>query len=454
MSSNPAAERRPGLRDRASGQIVAAVAIVVAATAVRKLMFPWESDDYRYFLHPWYTHIADHGGFRALSDIGFSDYNVPYLYVLAALSHLPVQDLAGIKAVSTLFDLLTAYFAHRIVALRHPEGSWRPHMAGAVVLFLPTVMANSGWWGQADSVYSSFVVGALWFVLCRRPWWACTFFGIALAFKLQTVFVFPFLLVLLLTRRVPWRALLAVPAVYLLLDVPALLVGADLGQLLTVYSRQTGTYQTLSMNAPSVYLLFQPGDHADGVRRAGILLTGAVVLALVAWVVLRPAGRGPLRPGGWTRELTDTQIVLLATTSVVLVPFLLPSMHERYFFLADVLSVVAAFYLPGRLWYLPVLVQLASAGTYLQYLAHDAARYTKVELFGALMALAAVAAVRATAQEFRRTPGGQDGTAGTDGTTGAHGRAGADGTTGADGTAAGPVHGAAPEGRVPAVERG
>ena len=45
------------------------------------------------------------------------------------------------------------------------------------------------------------------------------------------------------------------------------------------------------------------------------------------------------------------------------------------------------FHLPGRLWYLPVLVQLASARTYLQYLAHDAARYTKVELFGALMAL-------------------------------------------------------------------
>ncbi|GGV25835.1 hypothetical protein GCM10010495_47050 [Kitasatospora herbaricolor] len=451
MSSNPAAERRPGLRDRASGQIVAAVAIVAASMAVRGLMFPWESDDYRYFLHPWFSHIADHGGFQALSDIGFSDYNVPYLYVLAALSHLPVQDLAGIKAVSTLFDLLTAYFAYRIVALRHREGSWRPLLAGAVVLFLPTVTANSGWWGQADSVYSSFVVGALWFVLRHRPWWACTFFGIALAFKLQTVFVFPFLLVLLLTRRVPWRALLAVPAVYLLLDVPALLVGADLGQLLTVYSRQTGTYQSLSMNAPSVYLLFQPGDHADAVRRAGILLTGAVVLALVAWVVLRPAGRGPLRPGGWTRDLTDTQIVLLATTSVILVPFLLPSMHERYFFLADVLSVVAAFQLPGRLWYLPVLVQLASAGTYLQYLAHDAARYTKVELFGALMALAMVAVVRATAQEFRRTPD-RSGAGGPGGAGAPEGAAAAYGTTAADGTTAGPGRGA-PEGRSLAVER-
>ncbi|MFC9326969.1 glycosyltransferase 87 family protein [Kitasatospora sp. NPDC057015] len=446
MSSIPAAEQRPGPRGRTTGQTVAAVAVVTAAMAVRKLMFAWESDDYRYFLHPWYTHIADHGGFRALSDIGFSDYNVPYLYVLAALSHLPVQDLAGIKTVSTLFDLLTAFFAYRIVALRHPGGSWRPPLAGAVVLFLPTVVANSGWWGQADSVYSSFALGGVYLVLRHRPWWACAFLGVALAFKLQTVFVFPFLLVLLLTRRVPWRALLAVPAVYLLLDVPALLLGADPGQLLSVYSRQTGTYQTLSMNAPTVYLLFQPGDHADGVRRAGILVTGAVVLALVAWVVLRRAGRGPLRPGGWARELTDTQIVLLATTSVILVPFLLPSMHERYFFLADVLSVVAAFYLPGRLWYLPVLVQLASAGTYLQYLAHDAAQYTKVELFGALMALAMVAAVRATALEFRRTPGG-DGTRGGDGARGAE--APADGPAAA--VPAGPT-GPAPEGRVLAHE--
>ena len=401
MSRVTAAEQRPVLRWRPSGAVVAAVAAVVPALGLRRLMFPAESDDYRYFLHPWYEFIAGHGGFHALEDTGFADYNVPYLYVLAALSHLPVQDLAGIKTVSTMFDLLAAYITFLIVDLRRPGRSWRPYAAGAVVLFLPTVAANSGWWGQADSVYATFVLAGVHAVLRHRPWWACTLLGIALAFKLQAVFVFPFLLVMLLTRRVPWRSLLAVPAVYLLLDVPALLVGADPGRLLTVYARQTGTYPALSMNAPSVYEFFQVGDYTDAVRTAGVLVTGLVVVALVALVVLRRTGRGPLQAGGWRRELTDTQIVLLATCSVVLVPFLLPSMHDRYFYLADVLSVIAAFYVPGRLWYLPVLVQVSSFGAYLHYLAPAVGNYLTMGFLAALMALALGCVLRAALREFQ-----------------------------------------------------
>jgi uncharacterized membrane protein len=67
-------------------------------------------------------------------------------------------------------------------------------------------------------------------------------------------------------------------------------------------------------------------------------------------------------------QLTPTRIVLAATVSVLLVPFFLPAMHERYFFLADAMTVVAAFYLPRRLWALPVLEQFASFCAYLPFL--------------------------------------------------------------------------------------
>jgi hypothetical protein len=42
-------------------------------------------------------------------------------------------------------------------------------------------------------------------------------------------------------------------------------------------------------------------------------------------------------------------------------------MHERYFYLADVLSVVLAFYRP-RLWYLPLIVQASSFLSYVPFL--------------------------------------------------------------------------------------
>jgi hypothetical protein len=53
---------------------------------------------------------------------------------------------------------------------------------------------------------------------------------------------------------------------------------------------------------------------------------------------------------------------------VVLVPYLLPAMHERYFYLADTLTVLSAFYLPRRLWYLPIIEQFASLFSYLPFL--------------------------------------------------------------------------------------
>jgi len=64
-----------------------------------------------------------------------------------------------------------------------------------------------------------------------------------------------------------------------------------------------------------------------------------------------------------------SRVVLLGTVLVILVPYFLPAMHERYFFLADVLSVVAAFYVPRRLWPVPLLVQFASAFSYVPFLA-------------------------------------------------------------------------------------
>jgi hypothetical protein len=67
-------------------------------------------------------------------------------------------------------------------------------------------------------------------------------------------------------------------------------------------------------------------------------------------------------------ELTATRIVLAAMLSVLVVPYLLPGMHERYFYLADALTVIAAFYVPWRLMLLPVLEQFASAFSYAPFL--------------------------------------------------------------------------------------
>ncbi|MFF0159040.1 glycosyltransferase 87 family protein [Streptomyces sp. NPDC005263] len=379
---------------------------VMTALSVRAFLMPGESLDYLTFLGPWYRHIASHGGFHALADPGFSDYNVPYLYLLSALTYLPLPALAGIKWISILFDLALAYYVFRIVSRLRPTQPWAAFGAAAVVLFLPTVVTNSGWWGQCDVLYTAFLVGGIHYVLSHRPWWACTFFGIALAFKFQAVFLFPFLLVLVLVGRVPWRSLLAVPAAYLVLDVPALMLGADPWRLLTVYARQTDTYRLLSVNAPSVYeFVSAPGD-TSVVRGVGVVIAGTLVSLLTGLTVwsLRRGRRDVPDSGPGVPGLTDTRIVLLAACSSIVVPFLLPSMHERYFYVADVLTVLAAFALPRQLWYVPVLVQIASFGSYLKCNSADLAPYLSMPAHSALMLLALVALVRTTGHELLRGP--------------------------------------------------
>ena len=340
---------------RSVGWKIGVVAVVViAAAALRMAFLNYETGDARIFLS-WYEHIASGGGFAALKDISFANYNVTYLYLLAALSYLPVTPLIGIKVLSAAFDFLLGYYVYRLVALRYP-GKWWPVLAGAITLFLPTVVVNASMWGQADAMYAAFAVGGVYFILRRRPWLACVFIGIAFALKLQTVFLFPLLLLLVLRKGMPWKSLLAIPLVYVVLDIPALIIGTSPAQLIEVYASQTSTFDLLTLNAPNVYQYLGTSVTSSALRIAGILVTGFLVLALVVAV--------------WWRgvQLTATRIVLAATVSVLLVPYFLPAMHERYFFLADALTVVAAFYLPRKLWALPVLEQFASFFAYLPFL--------------------------------------------------------------------------------------
>ncbi|MFD1045624.1 glycosyltransferase 87 family protein, partial [Kibdelosporangium lantanae] len=337
-------------KSRGIPAVVAAVVIVVAVV-VRVSLYDFESGDYRAFFAQWYTFIKSNGGFSALR-YQFADYNVPYLYLIALLTYLPVPVLAGVKTISVLGDLLLAFYVFRLVALRYPRG-WTPFAAAAVVALLPTVVMNSSMWGQCDSIYSAFAVGGLYYAVRSRPWLACVFFGLALAFKLQAIFLLPVLAVLVLRRKVPWPALLAIPAVVLAMDVPALLVGADPGDLLSVYTNQVGEYSQLTLNAANVYQLF---SFDTSVRTLGVFVTGVLVIGLIAYPVFRNV------------RLTVFHAVLLGAVFAVLVPYFLPAMHERYFYLADALSVVVAFYRPRTLGPVPVLVQFASAFSYAPFL--------------------------------------------------------------------------------------
>ena len=87
----------------------------------------------------------------------------------------------------------------------------------------------------------------------------------------------------------------------------------------------------------------------------GMLFTISI-LALV-WVLLSRSKRSG----------SPSILSLLALASVITTPFLLPKMHDRYFFPADIFALVVAFTFPRFFW-IAITTQIASLASYAPFL--------------------------------------------------------------------------------------
>ena len=88
------------------------------AVALRVSLYRIETGDYTVFLSQWYDFIGTHGGFAALK-YNFSNYNPPYLYLLALTTYLPIPKLVAIKTLSIVFDGVLGIFTYLILSLRY-----------------------------------------------------------------------------------------------------------------------------------------------------------------------------------------------------------------------------------------------------------------------------------------------------------------------------------------------
>lgn len=335
-------------------EILLVGALIALAVAARWAGWRETTGDMNIFVH-WYHTLRGAGRIRGLgTEIG--NYNAPFMYLMSVVGFLPGPLILKIKAVFVVADVVLAFFTYRIVALQRPS-SRVPIASALVVVLLPTVVLNASFLGQIDAMWAAPALGGVYYLLRGKPWWGVALCGVSLAIKPQGVFIFPLLLLLALAGRIPWRTLLAAPVAYLLLDVPALILGRNPIELLTVYGlgRQGRIVERLTYDAPSVWAFIPAVRRLDALRTLGTILAVAVIIGVIYVLIVRML------------ELTRERIVTAAALFAILVPFLLPGMHERYFFLADVMTVVLAVYRP-RLWFVPLLVQASSLLSYLPYL--------------------------------------------------------------------------------------
>jgi Gpi18-like mannosyltransferase len=135
--------------------------------------------------------------------------------------------------------------------------------------------------------------------------------------------------------------------------LPAWSAGRPLIELLMTYPEQAGIFPALTLNAPNLYQWLP--DNPGSFEKPGLLLA-----ALLAGLLCLASWRS-------TVSLDEDAIVKLSLVSVLLLPFTLPHMHERYFFAADVISIIYAFYTPKR-FFIPLIVTTASLFSYSPFL--------------------------------------------------------------------------------------
>jgi Gpi18-like mannosyltransferase len=352
------------------------VCLLAAAFAARYVGRSEMTRDMQIFFK-WHDQLQQAGGWRGLGE-AIGNYNAPYMYLLWFASVLPVPLLIGIKLVYAVFDLLLAFFTFRLVEMR--RGRRAGIAAAFIVILLPTVVINASVWGQIDSIWASFAVGGVWMLARGRGWWGVVLCTLSLAFKPHGIFIFALVALLVLAGRLRARTLLAVPGVWLVLSLPALLLGRSPGELFTIYSldRQARIIDELTDRAPSIFAFLEGTRRLDTARQLGYLLTAALVLGIFLVVIARRV------------RLDETRVVTLAALFAILIPFGLPGMHERYFYLADVLTVALVFYVP-RLWFVPLLVQAASLGAYTYFLFGQTGQQLDLQVLAALMLAALIA---------------------------------------------------------------
>lgn len=317
------------------------------------------SNDAYWCLLPWYDVIKENGGIYALgSQVG--DYNMLYQFIIAVFTYLPIEPLSAYKLLSCIFDyLLAAAMGYFVYFFSEKDRILKGTMAYMLVLMSPIVFLNSSYWGQCDAIYTFFCVASL-LVFCKEKY-PLTFvlYGVAFAFKLQAVFLLPFFLFAYFVKK-KFRVLYfgLIPVMMVILSIPGLIMGRSIAEVFTIYLNQTGSYKSITMNYPTFWNLLQSAN-MDAfyiyMKKPAIALTVVVIaLLMVAWIVKKV-------------PMTTRNMIYMAFLLAYTCVLILPSMHERYGYLYEILAILVAFL---QIRTLPCLVgmYLASFAIYGKYL--------------------------------------------------------------------------------------
>ncbi|MCZ9992251.1 hypothetical protein [Brachyspira hyodysenteriae] len=361
------------------------ITVILLSLIIRLYFVPWRSSDYYNDLKDWFIHFQENGfsGFKNIYDI--SNYPSLYMIIMALTSLLPqfsieqYPDLSiifYIKLPSIINDFFTAFIVSKIIK-EYTNKDYLSYISFVCVLFSPLVLFNGALIGQIDGLYSSFAVFSLYFFYKKDYIKAFLMFGVSIAIKTNAIFIFPLIILLYIKERFHFKYFFLTFIPHIVATLIATMFGANFIKALTILGGQR--YQNLSNGAPSLPdLIFRETSFEQFYKwmfMTFFIILAIILCAIFLYIFIKQKNKLNL----------DT-FILWALVISFSIPFILPSMHERFYYISEILALIYAFMKP-KYAYITILLYFATFSRYIysSYLPEFTASVLMLTVFILLM---------------------------------------------------------------------
>lgn len=327
---------------------------------IRVLLRNYVSPDAQIFLLPWYEEIKNNGRLNGLG-IQVGNYNLLYQFFIAIFTYLPINPLYSYKIFSCIFDIAVALLGAAWVRNICKADALKIFFAFSLIFLSPIVILNSSLWAQCDSIYCFFCMLTLYLLFQKKYWRAMFFYGAAFSFKLQAIFILPFILLFYIKEK-DFSIKYFVGSIITVvgLSLPGLMNGRSVLDILKVYTGQvTLAPDVIFYNYPGFCNLFVNGDSLPDNRlyiKSLCLILAICIIGIICVFVIQKKII--------FEEYSFLYIAFLLTFATV---FFLPAMHERYGYIYEVLSILILIY-DAKTIFLSTILHICTILSYCNYL--------------------------------------------------------------------------------------
>ena len=317
-----------------------ALSLFALSYILRILVVDVINGDYKFCLSKW---VAE---YRSLSikdcfvkQVG--NYAPFYNYFLILFSRLPIYDLYLIKTLSFYFEVVTAIIVMKLIAKAKQTQSNPLYLAITLLLLIP--LLNSSQWGQCDTIYTFFAVAGIYFAVNRKSILCFVMMGLSLSFKLQSILIYPVVLILLLCKNsngekyLSWKDIWYTPLVFVLINIIPAFFGGSIFKVIYVYLDQVlvgNVGHGLCGNCANIFLQL-----STVIKESSIfypILTFifiGIVAVMLAIVIIRV-----YQTKKNSLEILD--VLFFAAFLPLISIFFMPKMLDRYYYIAEIFMFV------------------------------------------------------------------------------------------------------------------